>query len=137
MCDVVADRPVLIANTASHCGFTYQYGELETLHQEYKDRGLVVVGFPSNDFRQETDDEAESAKICYVNHGVTFTMTDRVHVKGSEAHPIFQHLGDTQGAPGWNFNKYLVDANGKVVKRFPSSVKPSSKLMRQYIETLL
>lgn len=137
LCSEIQDKPVLLVNTASYCGFTYQFTGLEELYQRYKDRGLAVVGFPSDDFNQEDDDAGVTAEVCYVNHGVTFPMTEVVKVKGNEAHPVFAHLGVEGGEPTWNFNKYLVDAQGNVVEHFDSRVEPDSDTMNQAIESVL
>jgi len=137
LCTEYAGRPLLIINTASHCGYTPQFKGLESLHQKYKARGLVVVGFPSDDFKQEAKDEAETADICYVNYGVTFTMLSPSAVTGRAANPVFQELGRRTDAPSWNFNKYLVSADGKVIRHFDSRVKPESAELQQAIEQLL
>jgi glutathione peroxidase len=137
LCEAFSGKPLLIVNTASHCGFTYQFEGLERLHKTFADRGLVVLGFPSDDFRQEADDEETTAKICYVNYGVTFTMMAPIKVTGTEAHPLFQELATRSAAPNWNFNKYLVDSSGKVVRHFRSSTEPGSDDMLRSIEGLL
>ena len=137
LCAEYAGKPLLIVNTASHCGYTKQFKGLEALHRKYQARGLVVVGFPSNDFRQEASEEAETADVCYVNYGVTFTMLAPSPVKGRDANPVFQELNRRSEAPGWNFNKYLVSADGKVVQHFDSNVTPDSKQLDEAIETLL
>jgi glutathione peroxidase len=137
LCESFAGKPMLIVNTASHCGFTSQFKGLEDLHQEYKEQGLVVVGFSSNDFNQEAKDEAKAAKICFVNNGVSFTMLAPSHVRGEAANPVFRQLSEQTQAPGWNFNKYLVDRNGKVVEHFESRVTPESEQLRDAIEKLL
>ena len=137
LCEVAAGKPMLIVNTASHCGFTPQFEGLEALHQKYKARGLVVVGFPSDDFRQEADDEAETAEVCYVNYGVTFTMLAPTPVKGSQANPVFRELGRRSSEPAWNFNKYLVSADGQVVQHFASKVTPESATLNDAIEQVL
>jgi len=124
-------------NTASHCGYTPQFKGLESIYEKYKDRGLVVVGFPSDDFNQEARDQAETAQVCYVNYGVTFTMLAPTVVKGSKANPIFQELNRQSHEPTWNFNKYLVAPNGKVVSYFDSEVTPDSPQLSQAIEKLL
>jgi len=137
LCTEYAGRPLLIVNTASHCGFTPQFKGLEGLHKKYQARGLVVVGFPSDDFKQEAKDEAETAEICYVNYGVTFTMLSPSVVTGRAANPVFQELGRRSSAPSWNFNKYLVSADGEVVRHFDSRVAPESADLQQAIEQLL
>ncbi|MEP5566833.1 MAG: glutathione peroxidase [Halioglobus sp.] len=137
LCETQAGKPMLIVNTASHCGYTPQFKGLEALHQKYSDQGLVVIGFASNDFKQEAKDEASAADVCYVNYGVTFTMLAPSHVKGAEANPVFRELAEQSQAPGWNFNKYLVDASGKVVKHFDGGTTPDSKLMEHAIESVL
>ena len=136
LCAVSDERPVLIINTASHCGFTPQFKGLEALHQKYGDR-LAVVGFASNDFKQEASSEEQAAEICYVNNGVTFTMIAPSHVKGDEANPVFQELAKQTDSPSWNFNKYLVDASGKVVEHFGSNTRPDSKDLTQAVESVL
>lgn len=137
VCAAAAGKPVLLVNTASHCGFTPQFEGLEALYQQYKDQGLTVIGFPSNDFNQEAKSAEETAEVCYVNYGVTFLMTDKIHVKGDKAHPIFQELGKVQDAPSWNFNKYLVDRNGRIVEHFSSRVTPESDEMISAVESVL
>lgn len=136
-CQAFADQPLLIINTASHCGYTPQFKGLESLYQKYRDRGLAVVGFASDDFRQEANDEARAAEVCYVNYGVTFTMVAPSHVKGPDANPVFQALNSQSEAPGWNFNKYLVDRSGRVIQHFGSNTKPDSKVLEAAIESLL
>ncbi|AXV64275.1 glutathione peroxidase [Pseudoalteromonas lipolytica] len=130
-------KPLLIVNTASNCGFTPQFEGLEAIHKEYKDRGLVVLGFPSDDFFQEEDDEKDTAKVCYINYGVTFTMFATSAVRGSDANPIFKHLNEATSSPNWNFYKYIVSADRKTVERFNSKTKPESKAMRDAIEAQL
>jgi len=137
LCAAYAGKPLLIVNTASHCGYTKQFKGLEALHRKYQARGLVVVGFPSNDFRQEARDEADTANVCYVNYGVTFTMLAPSSVKGRDANPVFQELNRRSEEPGWNFNKYLVSSDGQVVQHFDSNVTPDSSQLAQAIETLL
>jgi glutathione peroxidase len=136
LCELTAGKTVLIVNTASFCGFTPQFEGLEALYQEYKDRGLVIVGFPSDDFNQESDDAAEIAEVCFINYGVSFPMSAVVKVKGADAHPIFQMLA-VKGEPRWNFNKYLVSSSGEVIARYDSSVNPDSVQLLSAIEQLL
>lgn len=137
LCEAFAGKAMLIVNTASHCGFTPQFGGLEAVHDKYKDRGLAVVGFSSDDFNQEAKDEAEAAEICVQNFGVSFTMIAPQSVKGAAANPVFKELARQTKEPSWNFNKYLVSADGKVVKHFESRVAPDSPEFTAAIEGLL
>jgi glutathione peroxidase len=125
-------KVVLVVNTASQCGFTPQYAGLETLYQTYKDQGLVILGFPCNQFGgQEPGDAAEIAQTCQLNYGVTFPMFAKVDVNGSAAHPLFQWL--TNAAPGllgnsikWNFTKFLIGREGEALKRYAPITKPEA-----------
>lgn len=117
-----AGKPLLIVNTASHCGFTGQFGGLEALYKKYREQGLVVLGFPSNSFNQEEASEEGTARVCFKNFGVTFPMFEHVDVKGTSAHPLFQYLAKSSEAPSWNFNKYLIA--GEKVTHFGSRVAP-------------
>lgn len=137
LCQTFAGKPMLIVNTASHCGFTPQFKGLETVHQRYKDRGLVVVGFSSDDFNQEDKDESKAADTCFLNYGVTFTMLAPQHVKGADANPVFAELARQTTAPKWNFNKYLVRADGTVAQHLDSKVAPDSPEFAAAIEGLL
>ncbi|WP_111642896.1 glutathione peroxidase [Marinimicrobium alkaliphilum] len=137
LCELMAGRTALVVNTASHCGFTPQFEALERVHQQYKDQGLVVIGFASNDFRQEAATEEEAATVCYENFGVTFTMVAPTGVTGDEANPLFRELANQSEAPGWNFNKYLVNAEGNVVQHFGSRVTPDSAEVTDRIDPLL
>ena len=138
LCAAYGGKPLLIINTASHCGFTAQFGGLEALYQRYKAQGLVVVGFPSDDFNQEAKDEQETAKVCYANYGVTFDMYAPIGVRGDAADPVFKELAKQGGGyPKWNFYKYLVNRRGEVVKRFSSMESPDSDAMRKAIEEVL
>lgn len=130
-------KPLLIVNTASNCGFTPQFEDLESVHQKYKDQGLVVLGFPSDDFFQEEDDEKDTAKVCYVNYGVTFTMLSPIAVRGSDVHPLFKYLGDQAGSPKWNFNKYLISADRKNITKFGSTTKPSDQAFIAALDNLV
>lgn len=137
MCELTRDKVVLVVNTASHCGFTGQLKGLEALHQEFADKGLVVVGFPSNDFKQEAESEEKAAKVCFANNGVSFTMLAPSSVKGADANKVFQQLAQQTQAPSWNFNKYLIKRNGEVARHFGSKTKPSATELREEITQLL
>jgi glutathione peroxidase len=137
LCSAYSGKTLLIVNTASHCGYTPQFKGLEALHRKYRERGLVVVGFPSDDFNQEAKDQAETADVCYINYGVTFTMLAPSPVTGKNANPVFQELDRRAGEPTWNFNKYLVSADGKVVQHFESEVAPDSAKLTTAIQQLL
>jgi len=137
LCEAYAGKPLLVINTASHCGYTPQFKGLEALYKEYHARGLEVAGFASNSFRQEAKTEEETAEICCINYGVTFDMYSEIPVKGDEAHPLFVELAAAQGAPRWNFNKYLLDSSGKVVAHFGSSTTPEDPTLRAAIESVL
>ncbi len=137
LCSEFANRPMLIVNTASHCGFTPQFKGLEAVNAKYKGRGLVVIGFASDDFNQEAKDEAEAADTCFLNYGVTFTMLAPQHVKGADANPVFKELARQSSEPKWNFNKYLVSADGKVQQYFDSRVAPESAEFQGAVEKLL
>mgnify|MGYP002628329202 FL=1 len=135
-------KVMLIVNTASACGFTPQFGGLEKIHQTYKDQGLAVLGFPCNQFGgQDPASNAVIADFCQVNYGVTFTMMQKVNVNGSEAHPLYQWLcAEAPGLLGskaikWNFTKFLVGRDGRVLKRYASMDKPEK--MAQDIEAAL
>ncbi len=123
-------KTILIVNTASKCGFTPQFEGLEKLYKDYKDRGLVILGFPSNQFaNQEPGDDKSIAEGCVLNYGVSFPMFSKVDVNGPEAHPIYQFLKNSLSGIGgkdikWNFTKFLMDANGKPIKRFSPATKP-------------
>lgn len=137
LCQLAAGKPLLIVNTASHCGFTPQFKGLEAVYQRYRARGLVVVGFASDDFNQEAKDEAEAAEVCFLNNGVTFTMLAPTSVKGAAANPVFKELARQSQTPSWNFNKYVVAADGKSVRYFDSRVTPDSSELNRAIEDVL
>lgn len=134
-----AGKVVLVVNTASFCGYTSQYEGLERLYDKYKVRGLVVVGFPSNDFgNQEPGSNKEIADFCRLTYGVRFPMFARSTVVGRSANPLYRQLGDLTGErPRWNFHKYLIDRSGNSVKSFPSEVSPDNALLVATIERLL
>ena len=132
-------KVVLVVNTASACGYTPQYQGLEALYKRYAARGLVVVGFPSNDFGgQEPGSNKEVADFCQVNYGVSFPMVEKTVVSGPRAHPLYASLAQQTGsAPQWNFHKYLIDRNGTKVTGFASAIDPGSPRMTREIERLL
>lgn len=134
-----AGKVVLVVNTASYCGFTKQYTGLEALYAKYASRGLVVLGFPSNDFgQQEPGNSKEIADLCYNTYGVKFPMFAKSPVKGSEANPLHAQLIKATGKePKWNFTKYLIDRNGKVVEYFPSKVTPEDPQLVAQVEAAL
>jgi len=136
------NQVMLIVNTASKCGFTPQYEGLETLYEQYKDKGLVILGFPCNQFgKQEPGSESDIAEFCQLNYGVTFPMFAKIDVNGDDADPLFQHLKKSQkGLLGsekikWNFTKFLVNRDGDVTARYAPTVKP--KDLVKDIERLL
>lgn len=137
LCEFAAGKPMLVVNTASHCGFTGQFKGLEALHQRYSKLGLVVVGFASDDFNQEAKTEEEAADICFKNFGVTFTMIAPGPVTGAQATPVFAHINQQSKAPRWNFTKYLLNEKGEVIERFGSTTKPDSQALTQAIESIL
>jgi glutathione peroxidase len=119
---------VLVVNTASYCGFTPQYKALEALYDQYKSKGLVVLGFPSNDFSQEPDSNGQIADFCENTFGVKFPMFTKTSVKGSSASPLFKQLAQrTQTTPKWNFYKYLISRDGQTIKSFNSMTSPDEK----------
>ncbi len=139
--DAYKGKVVVVVNTASKCGLTPQYEGLEKLYRDYKDKGLVILGFPCNQFaNQEPGSEKEIAEGCLINYGVSFPMFSKVNVNGTEAHPIYKYLKkELRGFPGselkWNFTKFIIDRNGKPYKRVSPYIKPES--MRKDIEKLL
>jgi glutathione peroxidase len=133
-----AGKVLLVVNTASYCGFTPQYQGLEALHAKYAARGLVVLGFPSNDFNQETGSTQQIADLCFNTYGVKFPMFTKTNVKGSEAHPFFRELArQADRAPRWNFHKYLVDRQGRVVEDYSSLTGPTDAKLVAAVEKAL
>ena len=132
-------KKILIVNTASKCGYTPQYEELEALHKKYGAK-LAIIGFPANNFGgQEPGSSTEIAEFCKRNYGVSFKMADKVSVKGDDVHPLFKYLTEeakkmnVEDPIKWNFTKFLVDEKGKLVKVFPSKVKPMSEELTAYL----
>ena len=136
-CEAYEGKALLIVNTASYCGYTAQFESLEKIYEAYADNGLVVLGFSSDDFFQEDNDEGDAAEVCFEKYDVTFPVIATSAVRGSDANPVFRGLGETAGYPRWNFNKYLVSPNGESVEHFSSGVKPDSEEMRAAIEAAL
>jgi len=135
-------KVLLIVNVASKCGFTPQYKALEALYQKYKDQGLVVLGFPCNQFaHQEPGTDAEIKQFCTSKYNVTFPMFDKIEVNGANRHPLYVLLAGKDspfpGNIGWNFTKFLIGRDGKILKRFESKVKPDSPEVLQAIEASL
>ncbi|MBJ3763459.1 glutathione peroxidase [Maribius pontilimi] len=131
------DGPILLVNTASLCAYTPQYDALEDLHAAYGPRGLLVVAVPSNDFRQELQDEDAVAEFCEVNFDLTLLITAITSVRGEAAHPVFADLKDEYGvAPRWNFNKFLID-DGKLAGNWGAPVRPGSREITRAIEAAL
>jgi glutathione peroxidase len=134
------NKPILIVNVASRCGFTSQYSDLETLHNTYKDKGLVLIGVPTNDFGGQEPGTEESIKtFCQTKYNVSFMMTEKLKSKGTEQHPLFTFLTQSnielKGPVSWNFNKFLISPEGKLVARFGSSTKPLSQKIISSIES--
>lgn len=139
--DAWRGRPVLVVNTASFCGYTPQYSELEVLWQRYRDRGLVVLGVPCNDFgRQEPGSAGEIKQFCATNYSVDFPLTEKSRVIGGEAHPFYRWVADNlgeAGTPRWNFHKYLVGPDGQLAGAWPAQVAPTDRRITGEIERLL
>lgn len=137
----MAGQVVLVVNTASQCGFTPQYRELEGLWGQFRDRGFVVVGVPSNDFgAQEPGSEMEILDFCSVNYSISFPLTIKQTVIGADAHPFYRWIIDQAGedaAPKWNFHKYLIDGQGQLAQIYPSKVNPLDAPVVRDIEALL
>ena len=136
-----AGQVLLVVNTASRCGYTGQYQGLQSIYERYRDQGFSVLGFPSNDFRQELDSDKKVGAFCRKNFGVEFPMFSRVRVNGDDAHPVYAYLTGLPAPIGgpvqWNFQKYLVDREGRVVGRYASGVRPQDPGLVAEIERLL
>lgn len=134
-------KPLLIVNLASQCGLTPQYAGLQKLYEEYKDRGLHVLGFPCNDFGgQEPGTIGEIEQFCSLNYGVTFELFDKVRILGDDKHPLYAWLtthAEPQGDVQWNFEKFLIDRSGHIAKRFAPNVVPEDESLRGAIEGIL
>jgi len=131
-------QPVLVVNTASLCGFTAQYDDLQALYDRYRARGLVVLAVPSNDFRQELASDGAVAAFCEVNFALTFPMTAITPVRGPQAHPFYRWLAEAHGfVPDWNFNKVLIGRRGQVLGTWRAQVRPVSRPLRRAVEAAL
>ena len=138
LCEAYRDKVVLIVNTASKCGFTPQFDGLEALYREYRDRGLVVLGFPSNDFAQEYQSEDRIQAFCRLTYSVEYPMFAKTSVTRESAEPLYRFLGETSGEyPQWNFHKYLLGRDGRLVGSYRSQVGPQDRALRGEIERLL
>lgn len=139
LCDTHRGKVLLIVNTASKCGYTPQYDGLEKLHAKYEEAGFSVLGFPSNDFMgQEPGSEQEIQEFCRLTYGVKFPMYEKTPVKGNDAHPLFKALAEVSGTyPTWNFHKFLIDRNGKLIAQFSPSTKPTDIQLVSAIEQAL
>lgn len=131
-------KALLVVNVASRCGYTYQYAGLQKLYESYKDEDFLVIGIPSRDFLQEYSDESDVAEFCSTEYGVDFPMFSTVKVRGKKAHPFYKKLtAETGVTPSWNFNKYLISKDGKVISTYGSKVKPDSQELIAAIESIL
>jgi len=133
-------KVIVIVNVASRCGYTPQYEDLQTLWSQYKSKNLVVLGIPTNSFRQEPGNNQEIKDFCETNFGITFPMTEKISVIGSNSHPFYKWAKNDFGIgaiPKWNFHKIIIDKNGKVADTFSSITKPSSKKFIKVIENLI
>lgn len=133
-------KKIMLVNTASECGFTPQYKDLQALYEQYQDEDFVIVGFPANNFgKQEPGSDEEIATFCEANYGVTFPMMSKISVKGDDMHPVYAFLtqkaenGFKDSEVKWNFQKYLIDENGKVVRVLPSATLPTDKSITDWI----
>ena len=134
------NKVVLLVNTASYCGFTKQYDDLQKLWDQYKSKGLIVLGVPSNSFNQEKKKNSEIKKFCEVNFNINFPLTTLTEVKGNNAHEIFKWAKENHGKsaiPKWNFHKLLINKMGKIEETYSSLTKPNSKKIISRIESLL
>ena len=133
-------KPILIVNTASYCGFTKQYNDMQELWEKYRDRGLIVLGVPSNSFNQEKSDNSAVKEFCEVNFNINFPLTEITDVKGDKAHEIYKWAKENYGksaVPKWNFYKILINKEGKIEDTYASLTSPTSKKITKKIESLL
>ena len=139
LCETYRGKAMLVVNTASRCAYTEQYDDLERLYADYRDKGLVVLGFPSNDFgNQEPGSEETIKSFCRLTYGVQFPMYAKTRVKGDQADPFYQALKRASGdSPSWNFHKYLIDREGRLTGSFGSHIKPNSRTLLNAIEEVL
>lgn len=138
MCEAYQGKTVLFVNTASYCGFTPQFEGLEALYGNYKDKGLVVLGFPSHSFNQEDNSEGKTAELCELTYGVKFPMFEPIEVRGDDVDPLYRMLAKKSGTtPKWNFYKYLMDKNGNIVESYSSFTKPTDEDFIEKVEATL
>ena len=133
-------KPVLVVNTASYCGFTKQYNDMQELWERYKDKGLIVLGIPSNSFNQEKKDNSDVKEFCEVNFNINFPLTEITDVKGDNAHEIYKWAKENFGksaVPKWNFYKILINKEGKIEDTYASLTNPTSKKIINKVESLL
>ncbi len=131
------NKVIVVVNVASRCGYTPQYEDLQTIWSDYKDKGLIIIGVPTNNFKQEPGSNAEIKKFCETNFGISFPITEKTNVIGSEAHPFYKWAKNNHGIsaiPKWNFHKIIINKQGKVSDTFASFTKPTSKKFISYIE---
>ena len=131
-------KPLLIFNSASKCGFTSQYTGIQKIHEEYKNKGLIVIGVPSDNFNQEPGSEEDIKKFCMVNFNITFDLTKKNNVVGSEVHPFFEWIDKNYNVkPKWNFYKFVINKNGKLESHFSSMIAPSSKRLISALDIVI
>lgn len=138
LCQLTQGKVVMVVNTASQCGYTGQFEGLEALYQQYKNDDFVILGFPSDSFKQEHTDEEKTADVCFVNFGVTFPMMATTPVLGDDANAIFKALSaGAEASPQWNFHKYVISADGQNISSFVSKIEPQDKQITAVIDSYL
>lgn len=139
LCQLTHNKVVLVVNTASYCNFSPQFQDLETLYQDYKENGLVILGFPSNDFLHEANSEQKIERVSRQDYSVTFPMFMPIHVRGAQAFPLFQYLTQAPhgGPPAWNFHKYLIGRDGRLIASFNASQSPLEDAIKWQIRSAL